>query len=158
MNHLPHRHTPAHPAPHLWTDHPTILFVTQCVKGRRELLANEFTQQLLTEIWKRENPWRVGQYVIMPDHLHFFCAPFDLHFSFRQWMAFWKNEFTRKWPWMEDKPIWQRDFWDTQIRKGESYSTKWDYVRLNPVRKGLAEDAESWPFQGEIMHLPWRGE
>jgi putative transposase len=156
-NHLI-RHSPAHHAPHLWTDHPTILFVTQCIKGRRPLLANQFAHDLLVEVWQLANAWQVGQYVIMPDHLHFFCAPFDLHYELRQWMIFWRNEFTKKWPHKEDKPIWQRDYWDTQLRRGESYSAKWDYVRLNPVRKGLSADTESWPFMGEIIHLPWRGE
>ena len=38
-----------------------------------------------------------------------------------------------------DRPIWQRHFWDTQLRRGESYDQKWDYVMQNPVRAGLAE-------------------
>lgn len=39
------------------------------------------------------------------------------------------------------KVLWQRDFWDTQLRCVESYSAKWDNVRHNPVRAGLVTKA-----------------
>jgi hypothetical protein len=42
------------------------------------------------------------------------------------------------------------------LRSGESYSQKWDYVRENPVRGGLVERAEDWPFAGEIHDLEYR--
>lgn len=52
-------------------------------------------------------------------------------------------------------PLFQRDCWDRQLRNGESYSNKWQYVRNNPVRKGLVADADGWPFQGEMNVLHW---
>jgi len=30
-------------------------------------------------------------------------------------------------------------------------SEKWNYVRDNPVRAGLVENAEAWPYQGEVI-------
>mgnify|MGYP003875432317 CR=1 FL=1 len=51
--------------------------------------------------------------------------------------------------------FWQRDFWDTQLRRGESYSAKWKYVRHNPVRAGLVPSADLWPYQGELNVLRW---
>ena len=44
---------------------------------------------------------------------------------------------------------------DHVLRGGERYSQKWDYVRQNPVRAGLVHDANDWPFQGEIVRLPF---
>ena len=52
--------------------------------------------------------------------------------------------------------VFQRDCWDTQLRKGENYAEKWHYVRNNPVRKGLVAEAKEWPWQGEIEVLQWR--
>lgn len=49
--------------------------------------------------------------------------------------------------------MWQADYFDRFLRSDESYSEKWDYVRSNPVRAGLAADAEDWPFAGEIFEL-----
>jgi putative transposase len=52
-------------------------------------------------------------------------------------------------------PIWQRDFWDTQLRRNESYEEKWHYVIENPVRAGFVNNSEDWPYQGEINVLDW---
>ena len=98
----------------------------------------------------------VGRYVIMPDHVHLFCAPAALHPKpLLQWVSFWKSRSAQHWPRPNDKPVWQRHFWDTQLRRGESYDQKWDYVLQNPLRAGLAECVDDWPFQGELNILRW---
>jgi putative transposase len=51
------------------------------------------------------------------------------------------------------KPHWQEGFFDHLLRGSESYSQKWEYVRMNPVRAGLSKTAEEWPYQGEIIAL-----
>jgi len=51
------------------------------------------------------------------------------------------------------KPHWQEGFFDHLLRNGESYSQKWEYVRMNPVRAGLCERPEDWRYQGEIIPL-----
>ena len=51
--------------------------------------------------------------------------------------------------------IFQRDQWDTQLRAGDSYAIKWEYIRNNPVRKGLVVHADDWPYQGELNILRW---
>jgi len=50
---------------------------------------------------------------------------------------------------------WQPDCWDTQLRSGEHYREKWEYVRQNPVRKELVEISDDWPWQGELNVLRW---
>jgi len=50
---------------------------------------------------------------------------------------------------------WQADCWDTQLRSAEHYHERWEYVRLNPVRKGLVARAEDWPWLGELGVLRW---
>ena len=52
--------------------------------------------------------------------------------------------------------LWQRDFWDTQMRSRTHYDEKWSYVRMNPVRQGLAQTPDDWPFLGEVFPLAWR--
>ena len=70
-------------------------------------------------------------------------------------MEYWRNAVTRAWPVTADKPLWQRDCWDRQLRQGDSYSEKWEYVRNNPVRAGLVARADDWPHQGELNVLRW---
>ena len=47
-------------------------------------------------------------------------------------------------------PFWQKEFFDHVLRSDESYESKWDYVRENPVRAGLVSRADDWPYAGEI--------
>jgi hypothetical protein len=41
------------------------------------------------------------------------------------------------------------------MRNEQHYHEKWEYVRLNPVRAGLAARADDWPWQGELNELRW---
>ncbi|MBA2585005.1 MAG: hypothetical protein H0U99_00780 [Chthoniobacterales bacterium] len=97
-----------------------------------------------------------GRYVIMPDHVHLFCAPATFAAEpLGQWVRYWKTLASRNWPRANEQPIWQRNFWDTQLRRHENYDAKWDYVILNPVRARLVQRAEDWPFQGQLNELRW---
>jgi len=49
--------------------------------------------------------------------------------------------------------IWQRGFFDHFLRNEESYGQKWNYVRENPVRAGLIQRFEDWPYAGEIVQI-----
>jgi putative transposase len=152
---LPARRQPAHPAPLRLVNQPTVLFVTVCVAGRRRLLHSAAAHRLLVDVWGQADRWRVGRYVVMPEHVHFFCAPGDDVTPLGKWMEYWRNTITRAWPVAAEKPIWQRDFWDRQLRREESYHEKWEYVRNNPVRNGFVTKPEDWPYQGELTVLRW---
>ncbi len=93
----------------------------------------------------------------MPDHVHFFCAPGAVEREIKGWMSYWRNQVTREWPEPTQKPIWQSDFWDTQMRNLEHYAAKWEYVRQNPVRAGLVAETDDWSYQGELNLLQWIG-
>jgi len=120
------------------------------------LLANDTAARLIIEPWEAANFWCVGRYVIMPDHIHLFCEPNTFPAQpLKNWIACWKNHVTREWTNRSQVPIWQREFWDRQLRRVESYEEKWQYVRNNPVRHGFVSRAEDWPYQGELNVLEW---
>jgi putative transposase len=91
----------------------------------------------------------------MPDHLHVFCAPADPSFALETWICFWKREFRRK----HGRADWgfQSRGWHHRLRPQEDYSVKWRYVQENPVRRGLVERSEDWPFKGRVFDLMWSG-
>jgi putative transposase len=132
-----------------------IVFVTANTYQRKPILAKREAVEALLKAWSEADAWLVGRYVIMPDHVHLFCAPHDLSVNLKRWVKFWKSVASRNWPRPDEQPVWQLDFWDTQLRRGESYSEKWDYVWRNPVRKGLATTPEDWPYAGELNILAW---
>jgi putative transposase len=153
---LPERKTPAHMPIAEGGKRPTIVFVTVCSEKRKPILAHPDVHELLQYSWNQADAWLVGRYVIMPDHIHLFCAPGSLKVpELTRWVQYWKTTASKVWPRPDDHPIWQKSFWDTQLRHVESYSSKWDYVRMNPVRAGLCPAPDEWTFQGEMQVLPW---
>jgi REP element-mobilizing transposase RayT len=150
------RKQPLHLAPvHSW-DRAPIIFVTACSAQRKPILASPTAFDLITSAWRDSKDWIVGRFVIMPEHTHFFCTPTsDRSRPLEKWMQYWKALVARQWPRAEEKPIWQRSHWDRQLRREESYSEKWEYVRWNPVRHKLVERPEDWPYQGEMNELMW---
>jgi len=154
---FPERSYPAaRPAKRL-RNQSTIIFVTACSKDRRKIFADRRVHDLLVRSWREADAWLVGRYVILPDHVHLFAAPnsFDPP-AIKQWARYWKSLVTKGWPFERTEPIWQRGIWDRQLRSRDSYVSKWKYVRNNPIRHDLAEQADAWPYQGQLNALPWK--
>ena len=141
----------------VWTQHP-IYFVTTCTYQRKAILAREEVAKILIREWssaRKRHGWAIGRYVIMPDHVHFFCAPELDAKPLPVFIGFWK-EWTSKGIKQAlglTSPVWQEEFFDHVLRSSESYSEKWNYVRSNPVRHGFVADADDWPWQGQIEEL-----
>jgi len=126
------------------------------VRQRRPLLANDAAARAILNAWQKANYWIVGRYVLMPDHLHLFCSPATFPpFSVKGWVEYWRSQSTKYWPRPHEKPIWQKDFFDRQLRSGESYRQKWDYIWENPEVAALVKDPADWPYQGELNILSW---
>jgi putative transposase len=132
---------------------PTIVFVAVCTEGRVPWLVEKGAHELLMESWAEADAWVIGYYLLMPDHLHLFCAPRNLEIPLERWVRLWKRSFTLKAQNVNWK--WQAHEWDTRLRRSESYREKWDYIRQNPVRKGLVRNADEWPHQGMLNVLAW---
>lgn len=178
----PARCRPAHHPPIERFNVPVVVLVTVCTKDRQPVLASEAIHRFCREIWQAADFWHAGRYVIMPDHIHLFCAPGRIPMpSLGQWVEFWKSRIARRFPLVSGGPtsvsailedpdgaeavppedrntvkLWQRNYWDTQMRSRTHYDEKWSYVRMNPVRQGLSQGANHWPFQGEVFPLAWR--
>jgi putative transposase len=103
-----------------------------------------------------ENVVAVGRYVVMPDHVHLFVMLPPDGITLSKWVQSLRSVLGKKLLALRlVKPHWQEGFFDHVLRNRESYSQKWDYVRMNPVRAGLSQTPEEWPYQGEIMSLPF---
>jgi len=152
----PGRKHPAHISPVERHNEPVIVFLTVCSKDRKRIFASGDVAQVIADAWIEATSWCVGRYVIMPDHIHLFCAPNVVPPEpLDQWVRYWKNNASKNWPRPNEHPIWQRDFWDTQLRRHENYDEKWEYVLENPVRAGLVTKSDDWPFHGELNVLAW---
>ena len=156
MSSCPVRHVPAHLPVRTSSNRSEIIFLTVCSDRRKPILARSEAHKAIVSAWESASAWIVGRYVIMPDHIHLFCSPGGFEYpAVTRWVQYWKSLVSKQWPWPGDQPIWQKSCWDTQLRRGDSYGAKWEYVRMNPVRHGLVKDASAWTFQGELNILQW---
>jgi putative transposase len=136
-----------------------IYFVTACTDERRSILANKEIHSRLIEFAKegtKRGVW-FGDYVIMPDHIHGFVAFDDAKLTLSSWVKSLKlclSKVLRIQGVLA--PHWPKGFFDHVLRSRDSYSAKWDYVRNNPVRAGLVENATEWPFIGRVVDLEFR--
>ena len=128
---------------------PTIVFLSVCTKGRSRWLANHTIHEALTSIWRSATYWKVGPYVLMPDHLHLFAWPGIFQADFDGWVRYWKSQFSNL---IDDRSLrWQSGCFHHRIRSCESAEAKRLYMMNNPVRAGLVTRTEEWPYQGEIF-------
>jgi len=146
---------PIHLPPGERHNRAVVVFMTACTLKRRAILASHRIHQTIVSAWGGASTWLVGRYVVMPDHIHFFCAPNGNDIpSLERWMRYWKSVVT-KGIGAKSGDVWQRDHWDRQLRSVESYAEKWEYVRRNPVRHGYCDDPDESPYRGELNILQW---
>ena len=86
--------------------------------------------------------------LLMPDHVHLLVSFPQTDKRIQTVVSKWKE-----WTTKTLKINWQRDFFEHRLRKEESPREKADYILLNPVRAGLAESAEDWPYI--FIDRPW---
>lgn len=131
---------------------PPLYFITFCTFDRKPLLNNRPVHEAFSN-FARQAATRgavFGRYVIMPDHIHCFIriAPtLEIGTTIRLLKRSLSAAIETP------SPHWQPGFFDHVIRRSKSYSEKWTYVVQNPVRAGLVDRPEEWPFQGEIVSI-----
>ncbi|HEY0944959.1 MAG TPA: transposase [Opitutaceae bacterium] len=134
-----------------------IVFVTVVTHERQHCLDNRIAFDCLTTVWQRSpeiDGWFVGDYLLMPDHVHLFARAAPVAKSLAQWIATWKSISSRALASTSQTPsLWQRDYFDRLLRSADDYAEKWHYVALNPVRKGLREKPADWPWKGRLVDL-----
>ena len=136
---------------------PPLYFVTFNTHHRKRFLANARVHLRFIEFCRagEERGIAVGRYVIMPDHIHLFVSN-NSDGTLSQWVRLLKRAVSEAIT--SSPPHWQKGFFDHVLRSGESYSGKWEYVRQNPVRAGLVEDADAWKFMGTVFPLEFRND
>jgi REP element-mobilizing transposase RayT len=138
-----------------------IYFVTACTNNRRRILAHTGVHEAFIQFGEsgpNHGAW-IGKYVIMPDHLHAFVALEEETLSLANWMKSLKNLLSKSLRARNlSSPHWQKTFFDHVLRSSESYGEKWEYVANNPVRAGLVNRFEDWPYQGEIFALEYESD
>lgn len=136
---------PRLPAIYLPWEENIAYFVTLCVRDRLKVLPNDTVFEAVKGVFPRIRRWYVIAGVIMPEHTHWLIAPAvdrdlsvgDFSNAFKRLLR--KELGTQSWE-------WRRGCFDRLLRSDESAQSKWLYVRENPVRHGLVQRSEEWPY------------
>jgi putative transposase len=89
----------------------------------------------------------LGAFVIMPDHYHAVLIPgfkTPLSSVMKTIGSFAGREIAKVRG--HGGQVWQAGYYDRGVRKSEDIVDVFDYVHHNPVRKGLVDRAEKWPY------------
>jgi putative transposase len=106
------------------------------------------------------HPFAVDAWVLLPDHLHcvWTLPEGDRNFSIRWGLIKagfskrakalfhreeWLNESRER---HRESAIWQRRFWEHEIRDEGDFRRHLDYIHYNPVKHGLVGKAADWPY------------
>ena len=57
------------------------------------------------------------------------------------WMTASKSKLKHR-----ESTIWQRRFWEHQIRNENDFARHVDYIHFNPVKHGHVQQAVDWPY------------
>lgn len=104
---------------------------------------------------RTRHPFDIIAIVVLPDHLHtIWQLPLnDADYPLR-WSLI-KSAFSRSLPKVErirdsrclkrERGVWQRRYWEHQIRDKRDLQTHVDYIHYNPVKHGHVANPVDWP-------------
>lgn len=126
----------------------TIYFLTTATAERRPLFAYApFAQIVLSAIrWlNEEQKFDVHAAVVMPDHVHIAGALGNgsLASTMHSLKSFTAHQIISR---GVAPPIWQSGYHDHALRDDEDYRACLTYLLQNPIRAGLCDDLEHYPF------------
>jgi putative transposase len=141
-----HPHTP----PHLFKP-SSIYFVTGTTALKKPFLAvdlakENFQNTLFTR--SRLLGWQLEAWAILDNHYHFMAsAPTDASTLTRLIRVVHSSSanFINKLDKVQGRRVWY-NYWDSCITNETSYLARLHYVNMNPVKHGLVEKSEDYPF------------
>ena len=125
-------------------------------RGNRLLIDNIDALREAVRKTRRERPFHIDAWVVLPEHMHMILTlpPGDADFSNR--IRAIKIRFNRAIPVTErrsetrinngERGIWQRRFWEHQIRDDLDLQRHVDYIHYNPVKHGHVAHVVDWPY------------
>jgi putative transposase len=151
---LPQRSKLPHGLPS-WVDAHSFFFVTVCTmpKGRDQLCGRGVGERLINsaKFYHDQSTWFVRAFLVMPDHVHAILS-LNPAKGMKAIVSDWKRYISRT-----EKIEWQRDFFDHRLRNEREMTEKIHYVLENPVRAGLVEHSDAWPYRW-CPHLDDQGD
>jgi putative transposase len=130
-------------------------FVTFSCYGRKPLLASVRAKTLFEsalERTRRGYRFRVAGYVVMPEHVHVLISEPERSTVAKALQAM-KQSVARQLVGGEHQHFWQARYYDFNVWTEKKRIEKLRYIHRNPVKRGLVEKAEDWPWSSFRHYL-----
>ncbi len=85
----------------------------------------------------------------MRDHIHLLITPLEI--TIERAVGLIKGGFSHRLG--MKSPVWQRGFTARRMRAAEEFIIRREYIHQNPVRAGLVERAERYPFSSAYRQV-----
>jgi REP element-mobilizing transposase RayT len=97
-------------------------------------------------------------YCFLPDHIHAIVFPHETT-TVSSLLQRFKLSTSRSVQSHREAngPLWQARFYDRVIRNKKEFDEVFDYIHMNPVRKGMASRPEDWPWSSAGWFLKESG-
>jgi putative transposase len=127
-----------------------VFFVTTKTIMARHLLQSEQNAMLLIDVLRSNvatGKFQLHDFVIMPDHVHLLMTlPGDLTVEKAMQLVKGGFSYRLKREFGFQGEVWQRGFSEVRIKDGRSFLQHRGYIVQNPVKAGLVDSAEQWPY------------
>lgn len=134
----------------------TFFFTVNLADRRGDLLvANIEALRAAMRSVRQRHPFEIVAMVVLPNHMHAIWRLPDGDANYPVRWSLIKAGFSRSLPKTEaihggrarkrERGIWQRRYWEHQIRNDDDLARHVDYVHFNPVKHGYVTQAIEWP-------------
>jgi putative transposase len=125
-------------------------FVTSVTWERRPLFRSNRAAALFLETlfrYRDRDFFRLYEFVVMPDHIHLLLAPKPT-LALERAMQYIKGGYSYKFlkETASRMEIWERSFTNHRVRAALDYEQHRLYIHHNPVRAGLVNLAQDYPY------------
>ena len=135
----------------------TFFFTVNLADRQSDLLATHIELLRATmRLIRQRHPFEIVAMVVLPDHLHAIWRLPEGDADYPKRWSLIKAGFSRGLPRTEtirasrlvkrDRGIWQRRYWEHQIRGDGDLARHVEYVHFNPVKHGYVKQAAEWPY------------
>lgn len=130
-----------------------VYFITICAQRSGVPFGTDLSREIvdcLLEL-KLQKGFSLYCYCLMRDHLHLAISPPPDGPDVMEIVQHLKDATTRKtWCGARRARLWQRSFYDHIARRKEDVAAICEYIINNPVRAGLVQSHEQYPFCGLV--------
>ncbi len=136
--------------PHRGSIKEGTFFVTADTWQRRSLFASCHFAELFLDVlysYRAQSKYALHEFVLMPDHFHLIITTGE-HVQLDRAVQLIRGGFSHRARTELNSTIeiWQPGFTDHLILEEEDYENHRRYIHQNPVKRGLVEEAEEYPY------------